>query len=118
MEYIISPPSLVCAHSLGTSHDKCSNYELHVRCSYRGEGEHDCQAGETIIDSDDNPILDENGEEHINMGCGGYYECMGHEHFNCHGHVLICCFGHTTLNVDVNILYYEAMLDELIKLRQ
>lgn len=110
-------PVVVCAHSLGSSNAGCSNYEARSRCAYSGDGEHDCHAGETLVDSDNNPILDENGAEQINLGCGGYYECKGHEHWNCHGHILICCFGHTTLNLDINILYYEAMLDELKKLR-
>lgn len=111
-------PTLVCEHSLGSSHEGCSNYEMNARCSYDGEGDHNCHAGEVLVDEEGNPILDENGEEQINLGCGGYYECKGHEHWNCHGHVLICCFGHTTLNLDVNILYYEAMIDELKKQRQ
>ena len=110
--------SILCEHSLGSSHDGCSNYEMHARCTDDGKGEHDCHVGDVLVNDDDIPILDENGEVQISIGCGGYYECLGHEHFNCHGHILVCCFGHTTINLDVNILYYEAMLDELKKIRE
>ena len=111
------PPILVNMHSMGDNHNGCSNYEACYRCKDNGDGEHNCHAGEVEEDINGNPILNENGEVKKNLGCGGYYECKGHEHYKCHGHVLVCCFGHTTLNIDVNILYYEAMLDELKKIR-
>lgn len=46
----------------------------------------------------------------------GYYTCEGHSHYACPGHIVVTCFGHTTLNLNVNILYYEAILDELKKI--
>lgn len=106
----------VCEHCLGSSHEDCDNYEAITECIDEGTDEHNCHAGEVKEDSDGNPIYDEDGNEVIYLGCGGYYECKGHPHWNCHGHVLVCCFGHTTINIDINILYYEALLDEFRKL--
>lgn len=97
----------------------CKHYHPNPRCIPPEDAEdHDCGVGESYEDDEGNQLYDENGVELVNLGCAGYYKCDGHDHWNCHGHVLICCFGHTTLNLDVSILYYEAMLDELRKLRR
>lgn len=92
-----------CPHAISNEPPtKCSDYnDDYPYCPHECECEGECPH------ENEGPV-----------GCSGYYCCNGHEHWNCHGHVLICCFGHTTLNLDVNILYYEAMLDELNKLRQ
>ena len=108
-----------CYHEPAKAHHQyCKKYHIESACTYDGDGEHDCHAGEPIEDDEGNQEVDENGVELVNLGCGGQYICDGHEHWNCHGHVQVCCFGHTTLNLDINILYYEAMLKELKKLRE
>lgn len=48
----------------------------------------------------------------------GFYTCEGHNHYACPGHIVVTCFGHTTLNLNVNILYYEAIIDELKKVER
>lgn len=112
-----------CYHEPATMHHRnCKNYHIEPACTFvppeNFEGEHDCHAGEPVEDDEGNQKVDENGVALVTLGCGGKYVCDGHEHWNCHGHVRVCCFGHTTLNLDVSILYYEAMLDELKKLRK
>ncbi len=78
-----------CKHTMNSEGD-CSNCEAHYICKER-DGEHDCS---------DNPI-----------GCGGHYDCMGHEHYNCQGHFYVCCMGHTDINIKIKIMYINEMLD-------
>lgn len=47
------------------------------------------------------------------IGCAGYYTCNGHDHYACPGHIMVCCFGHTNLNLEIKIIYYEEMIDDL-----
>ncbi|MBR4313717.1 MAG: hypothetical protein IKP66_02265 [Lachnospiraceae bacterium] len=84
-------------HSIGDTEpteDECSNWEAVYECTYDGEGEHDCS------DSD--------------IGCGGYYKCSGHVHYECpNGHYYICCMGHTNLTITVKVMYLEEIINTI-----
>lgn len=47
----------------------------------------------------------------VNLGCGGYYKCLGHDHWNCPGHFYVCCMGHTNVTVNIKIMYIEELLN-------
>ena len=83
-----------CEHTMSDK-GECTNCEPHSICTYEGEGEHDCS---------ENPI-----------GCGGHYDCEGHEHWNCPGHFYVCCMGHTDISVKIKIMYIDEMIDILKK---
>ena len=38
------------------------------------------------------------------LGCAGYYECNGHDHWGCpNGHYASACYGHVDLTMNINI---------------
>ena len=51
---------------------RCFDYEIHTRCVYSDDGENDCKEGVPKQDEQGNIELDENGDEIINIGYGGY----------------------------------------------
>ena len=76
--------------------DMCSNYSPNYDCDYDGDGEHDCS---------DNPI-----------GCAGFWQCNGHEHYHCpNGHFYVCCMGHTNITISIRIMYLNEIVEELKK---
>ena len=79
-----------CKHAMDSDLD-CSTCKAHYICNDDGKEGHDCS---------DSPT-----------GCGGHYDCMGHEHYNCPGHFYVCCMGHSNINVKINIMYIDEMLD-------
>ena len=79
-----------CKHAMGS---ECENSHAHHICSYDGDGEHDCSDSDT--------------------GCGGHYDCDGHEHYNCPGHFYVCCMGHTDLTINIKIMYIDEMINYL-----
>ena len=62
---------------------------------------------------DINGVYHEGGEKEVETSGYGYYECEGHQHYACPGHIIVTCFGHTNLKLEIKILYYEDMLDEI-----
>ena len=84
---------------MGENKGQCENYEALYECDWEppensdGDVEHECA----------NPEI----------GCDGYYRCLGHNHYACPGHIIVCCFGHTNLNLEIKILYYEDMIDTI-----
>lgn len=87
---------------MGTDKRNCNNYSVEG-----AECNHDCECeDECTHECADPELLDT-----------GYYICEGHRHYACPGHIAVCCFGHTTLNLDVNILYYEGIINELEKIK-
>ena len=82
---------------------ECTEYNAEHGCSHvcgeSCEGESGCEHEGQCTPED--------------IGCAGYYECTGHEHYACPGHIIVCCFGHTNLNLEVKIMYYEEMIDEI-----
>ncbi len=80
-----------CKHTMSSEGD-CTNCHAHHICTY--EGEHDCS---------ESPI-----------GCGGHYDCDGHEHWNCQGHFYVCCMGHTDINVNIKIMYIDEIVNTII----
>ena len=82
-----------CKHTMSSDGD-CTNCQAHSICTYEGEGEHDCS---------DNPI-----------GCGGHYDCDGHEHWNCPGHFYVCCMGHTDISVNIKIMYIDEIVNTIL----
>lgn len=95
------PTIIKSLQSMGsTLENDCTSYNAVSECVYVPP--EDGESEESPHDCSDIPI-----------GCGGYYECAGHEHFACPGHILVCCFGHTTLNLTVKIMYYQEMLETI-----
>ena len=92
--------------NMGGDYGGCLNYVAVPRCTYVGEGEHDCHEGEEIEGE-----VDSMGNQRVRLGCGGYYKCLGHEHWNCSGHFYICCMGHTNVTVNVKVMYIDELLD-------
>ena len=46
------------------------------------------------------------------IGCEGYYECNGHDHYGCEeGHHVAACFGHIDLTMQVNIASMTKIYD-------
>lgn len=90
--------SLQCMHQ--EKINNCESYEAVYECYYE-EPENESEDAE--------PHTCENEE----IGCDGYYECSGHSHYSCPGHILVTCFGHTNLNIEIKIMYYEDMLEEI-----
>ena len=82
-----------CKHTMSSEGD-CTKCHAHYICTFDGEGDHDCS---------DNPI-----------GCGGHYDCDGHEHYNCPGHFYVCCMGHADVCINIKIMYADEMV-EVIK---
>lgn len=86
-------------HNIGTiepTDDVCTNWSPVFDCTYEGDGDHDCS---------DSPI-----------GCGGYYQCQGHPHYECpDGHFYVCCMGHTNITINIRIMYLSEMMEELKK---
>lgn len=82
-------------HSLGDSEptpEECTNWSPIPDCDYDGDGDHDCS---------DSPI-----------GCAGYYQCNGHEHYECpDGHFYVCCMGHTNVTINIKIMYLAEIID-------
>ena len=91
---------------MGTDYGDCFNYVAVPRCTYTGDGDHDCHAGEEIKGE-----VDSMGNQKVRLGCGGYYKCLGHEHWNCSGHFYICCMGHTNVTVNIKVMYIDELLD-------
>ena len=87
---------------MGDDKGTCENYNVE-----NADCNHDCECeDECTHECADPELLDT-----------GYYICEGHRHYACPGHIAVCCFGHTTLNLDVNILYYEGIINELEKIK-
>ena len=83
---------------MGTDKRNCNNYSVEG-----AECNHDCECeDECTHECADPELLDT-----------GYYVCQGHPHFACPGHILVCCFGHTNLNLEIKIMYYDEMIDNL-----
>lgn len=82
-----------CKHTMSSDAD-CSNCHAHHICTYEGDGEHDCS---------DSPT-----------GCGGHYDCDGHDHWNCPGHFYVCCMGHTNVNVNIKVMYIDEIVNTII----
>lgn len=105
-------------HSMGRSlptPDTCTNWRCHPACEPPPNAdEHECGVGEPILDGEENQVIAWNGEPLVNLGCAGFYECLGHKHWNCKGHFYVCCMGHRDITVKVKIMYLEEML-EVIK---
>ena len=91
---------------MGTDYGDCLNYVAVPRCTYTGDGNHDCHASEEIEGE-----VDSMGNQRVRLGCGGYYKCLGHEHWNCSGHFYICCMGHTNVTVNIKVMYIDELLD-------
>ena len=91
---------------MGGNYGDCLNYVAVPRCTYDGEGPHNCHAGQAIGGE-----VDSMGNQKVNLGCGGYYKCKGHEHWNCPGHFYVCCMGHTNVTINIKIMYLEEMID-------
>ena len=101
-------------HNMGTDYGDCMNYVARPRCTYDGDAEHDCHYGEPITtgsEEDPEPVLDSMGNPKVKLGCGGYYECLGHKHWNCPGHFYVCCMGHRDITVKIKIMYIDEMLN-------
>ena len=79
-----------CKHAMGS---ECENSHAHHICSYDGDGDHDCSDSDT--------------------GCGGHYDCDGHEHYNCPGHFYVCCMGHRDIQITVKIAYIDEIVNML-----
>lgn len=82
--------------NMGRSHGKCTNYRPVYSCPGH---EYQDKTGKirTVYCA---------GQ----LGCQGYYECLGHNHYGCPGHQtykdgspLKVCFGHVDLNMSINI---------------
>ena len=98
-------------HNMGTDYGDCLNYIARPRCTHSCTSEnctHDCKAGDEIEGE-----VDSIGNQKVRLGCGGYYECLGHEHWNCPGHFYVCCMGHTDILVNIKIMYIDEMLSVL-----
>lgn len=82
-----------CYHEeLGRSKGSCD----HCKAVYDCPG-HDS----TSIDADGNEITDTDYCS-SELGCDGYYECLGHDHYGCpDGHEIKSCFGHVNLTMNV-----------------
>lgn len=81
--------------NLGRSHAGCSNYTAVWDC------DHSCDNEDCSHNCSDNPI-----------GCAGYYECDGHDHYGCpDGHDIAACFGHVDLTMNVNIASLNRIFD-------
>lgn len=91
---------------MGSDYGDCLNYVAVPRCTYTGDGDHDCHAGEDIEGE-----VDSMGNQKVRLGCGGYYKCKGHDHWNCPGHFYVCCMGHTDITVNVKIMYIDEMIN-------
>lgn len=91
---------------MGSDYGDCLNYVAVPRCTYDGDGDHDCHAGEDIEGE-----VDSMGNQKVRLGCGGYYKCLGHDHWNCPGHFYVCCMGHTDITVNVKIMYIDEMIN-------
>ena len=89
--------SLQCMYS--ERENGCTNFNAEYECNY-----------EPPEDAEDPPEHECSNPE---IGCDGYYECEGHQHYACRGHIIVTCFGHTNLKLEIKILYYEDMLDEI-----
>ena len=81
-----------CKHTMSSEGD-CTNCHAHHICTYEGDGEHDCS---------DSPT-----------GCGGHYDCDGHDHWNCPGHFYVCCMGHTDITINTHIMYIDEIINTL-----
>ncbi|MDO5564595.1 MAG: hypothetical protein Q4F88_05140 [Eubacteriales bacterium] len=86
----VSDEESSCKYIMGSEGD-CEKNEPHSICTYEGNGDHDCS---------DSPI-----------GCGGHYDCMGHEHWNCQGHFYVCCMGHTDITINIKIMYIDEIVN-------
>lgn len=82
--------------NMGRSHGTCTHYQAVYSCPGH---DYEDRNGNTKTRYCAGPI-----------GCEGYYECLGHNHYGCPGHntytdgqPLKVCFGHTDLNMNVNI---------------
>lgn len=91
---------------MGSDYGDCLNYKAVPRCTYEGDGEHNCHAREEIEGE-----FDSMGNQKVRLGCGGYYKCLGHEHWNCPGHFYVCCMGHTNITVNIKIMYVNELID-------
>ena len=79
-------------------HSPCTNCEIVPGCRHVcGENEEECPH-----DSHKPPF-----------DADGCWACNGHPHYACPGHIIVTCFGHTDLNLDIKIMYYEEMIEEL-----
>ena len=82
--------------NMGRSYGTCSHYQAVYSCPGH---EYEDRTGNIRVRYCAGPL-----------GCEGYYECLGHNHYGCPGHntytdgsPLKVCFGHTDLNMNVNI---------------
>ena len=92
--------------NMGGNYGDCLKYVAVPLCTYEGDEDHDCHAGEEI-----EGVVDSMGNQKVNLGCGGYYKCLGHDHWNCPGHFYVCCMGHTNVTVNIKIMYIEELLN-------
>lgn len=76
--------------NMGRERTGCDNYTPHYECS------HECNEENCTHDCSGNPI-----------GCGGYWECRGHEHYSCDGHNYKCCMGHTDIRCVIEIKFFN-----------
>jgi len=78
-----------------TKDSDCDNYSAVYEC------DHDCDNEDCSHDCSDSDI-----------GCAGYWECDGHNHYGCpDGHEAKTCFGHVDITMNVNIASMDRLLE-------
>lgn len=94
-----------CFHNAGDGEDnfgrskpqksKCSNPEAYWSCKHsctKPNCTHDCSSS--------------------TLGCGGYWYCVGHDHFGCpDGHEVKSCFAHVNIEMNIQMKTMEALFE-------
>ena len=103
----------VCYHgasgNMGDVHIGCDNYEPVYDCPGH---EH----SHTSTDADGNETEDTWTSYCSNdIGCEGYYQCNGHDHYGCpDGHDIHTCYGHVNLTMNVYMIALEDIFNNMV----
>lgn len=88
--------------NMGKSTGSCDNHKSVYSCPGHDSASFDEQGNEVIT-------TDYCTSE---LGCKGYYECLGHDHYGCpDGHDTKTCFGHVDIVMNVNIASIDRLLE-------